>query len=432
MMIKEAHGCTIIDTEGRRYLDFLGCAGTLALGHNHLVQTAAMVAHLQAKIPMQILDFCTVAKDDYVNELFNILPETMKNYRVQFCGGSGSDGIDAAVKLCKVATGRSSVLCFAGAFHGMGQGPLAMMGNLDSKSNFGASLMPGVQFIPYPNSYRQPLGLDATPGGAGDKACMAYLEHLLDDVESGITKPACIILEAIQGEGGCNAISDWAFQELRRITQERGIPLIADEIQCGICRSGRMFAFEYSGITPDVLVMSKAAGGSQPLACMVYKPELDKWSSGTHTGTFRGNGLAFSAGAASFRWMRENRLWDQAAAKGKLVVELLKAGNSPYIGDIRGKGLMIGVELIDPEGKKDPDGLYPPFGMLAQWTQAEAFRRGMLIERGGRGGAVMRPLPPLIITEDEIREACAILLASIAKSAEKIKAFKSKKPFARL
>lgn len=171
------------------YLDFLGCAGTLALGHNHPVQKDAIRAHLDLDLPTQTLDMATVIKDEFLEELYSTLPEEMQGYRVQFCGGSGTDAVDAAIKLCKVATGSSNVLSFHGAYHGQGHGPLALMGNLECKAQPGG-LMPGVQVLPFPNSYRQPFGLSA--GAEGDRAVVHYIEHLLRDVESGVLQPVCV------------------------------------------------------------------------------------------------------------------------------------------------------------------------------------------------------------------------------------------------
>lgn len=304
------------------------------------------------------------------------------------------------------------MLCFHGAYHGMGLGPLSLTGRVSTKSPLG-SLAPNVHFLPYPDAYRQPFGLPGDEAGLGDRAVLSYIQHVLDDSESGVMKPACVILEAIQGEGGVNMISDWALRELRRVTQERGIPLVLDEIQCGLCRSGHVFAFEHAGIVPDVVAISKAVGGGQPLACVVFRQELDRWEPGAHAGTFRGNGLGFAAGAATLRWMRQQRLWEQVAQKGELMAGLLRAASSPHIGSVRGRGLMLGVELVDCSAPPDAGGLRAPCRELAADVQAECFRRGLIIERGGRGDAVLRLLPPLIVSEDQLRRGAEIILASV-------------------
>jgi diaminobutyrate-2-oxoglutarate transaminase len=416
-MVAKAEGRTLTDTSGRSYLDFLGCAGTLALGHSHPVQVEAMRKHLDDKKPLQLLDFATTAKADFMKELFTFLPEAFNDdYRIQFCGAGGSDAVDAAVKLCKIATGRKVVFAFDGAYHGMGQGTLSMMGNLGNKNV--PSILSDAHFLPFPSSYRHPFGLSNT-NGEGDTAVLRSIERVLDDPESGVTKPACVVLEVVQGEGGLNSFSDWALRELRRITQERDIPLVVDEIQSGFCRTGRRFAFEHSGITPDVVILSKAGGGSQPLSCIVYNKKLDVWGPGMHAGTFRGNGLAFSAGAATLKFMRSERLWQQAEQKGQLFRRLLLGAQCEYIGDVRGMGLMLGIELVNPE-ERGIDGLPKPSGELTAQTQTECLKRGLVIEKGGRNGSVLRPLPPLTVSEDEINRAASIILESIKAAAASI------------
>ena len=195
----KAKGCWVEDVEGNRYLDFLNGAGTLALGHNDDEVNQAMIDLIQSGAPLHALDMYTPVKDKFVETLFSILPkEFAKNAKVQFCSPSGSDAVEAALKLCKTATGRDTVVAFSGGYHGMSAGALALTGNCKAKNKV-ANLMPGVQFMPYPYSYRCPMGLG---GEAGMKACIAYFERFLNDPESCLTKPAAVIMEPIQGEGG--------------------------------------------------------------------------------------------------------------------------------------------------------------------------------------------------------------------------------------
>lgn len=183
----------------------------------------------------------------------------------------------------------------------------------------------------------------------GEKAVMRYIETALTDDESGIPKPACVVMEAIQGEGGCGAMSPYALKEIRRITEERDIPLVLDEVQAGFCRSGDFFAYEHGGIVPDVVCLSKAVGGSLPMAVIAFQEHLNKWAPAAHTGTFRGNGLAFATGSASLEYMKEHKLWEHATKRGeqlqKFFTELQKETKS--IGDVRGRGLIQGIELVD-------------------------------------------------------------------------------------
>ena len=397
----KAKGVWLTDVEGNRYLDFLCGAGTLALGHNDPEINQVMVEMITSDRPLHTLDLMTPVKHDFVESLFALLPEEMRNNaKVQFCSPSGTDATDAAIKLCKTATGRSSVIAFHGAYHGMGHGPMSLTGNLGAKSKVPA-LMPDVHFMPYPYSYRCPFGLG---GEAGTKACCEYFERMLKDPESGITKPAAVILEPIQGEGGVIPAPVEFLQTVRRVTKELGIPMIVDEIQCGVGRSGKFFAFEYADIVPDVILVSKAIGGTQPMSVVIYNKDLDKWQPGSHAGTFRGNQLAMRAGTVVMKRVSQPEFLAEVAAKGDMMrermLELKKKVS--IIGDIRGKGLMLGCEFVDPKGVKDSLGALPGSGEIAARVQHECFNNKLVMERGGRHGAVMRCLCALNVTYDEI------------------------------
>jgi diaminobutyrate-2-oxoglutarate transaminase len=298
LALVRGEGVHVTATDGRTYLDCLAGAGTLTLGHNHPVVLEAIRSVLACGLPLHTLDFATPVKDAFVEELFGHLPPALAtDGRIHFCGPSGADAVEAAIKLVRIATGRRGLLAFQGGYHGMTQGALAATGNLAVKAAL-AGLAPEVHFLPYPNGYRCPLGIG---GEAGQRACARYVERLLDDPESGITPPAGMLLEVVQGEGGSiPAPLEW-LQAMRRLTAERGIPLIVDEVQTGLGRTGRLFAVEHAGIVPDVLVLSKAIGGGLPLAVVVYSSALDRWPPGAHTGTFRGNQLAMAAGTAALR-----------------------------------------------------------------------------------------------------------------------------------
>jgi diaminobutyrate-2-oxoglutarate transaminase len=268
-------------------------------------------------------------------------------------------------------------------------------------------LMPDVHFMPYPYAYRCPFGIG---GEETHKISAAYIENLLHDPESGILPPAAMILEVVQGEGGSiPAPVEW-LREIRRITKERNIPLIIDEVQTGIGRTGELFAFQHAGIIPDVLVLSKAIGGSLPLSVVIYDRELDKWGPGAHIGTFRGNQMAMAAGTATLRYVKENHLSEHAAELGeKLMMELSEFQNEyPEIGDVRGRGLMVGAEIVDPRIPAGLKGTYGANPELASRIQRECFNRGLILEVGGRHGSVIRFLPPLIITEAQLDDVIAI------------------------
>ena len=399
--LTKAKGSWVEDADGKRYLDFLCGAGTLALGHNDDEVNNAMIDLISSGAPLHTLDLTTPVKDRFVETIFSTLPEKLRsNAKIQFCSPSGTDATDAAIKLCKTATGRGTVMAFSGGYHGMGHGALALTGNHNAKNRV-QNLMPGVQFMPYPYSYRCPFGLG---GEAGAKAASAYFERMLKDPESGVTRPAAVILEAIQGEGGVIPAPASFLQTVRRVTEEISIPLILDEIQCGMGRSGNVWAFEESGIVPDVILMSKAIGGSQPMSVVVYNKDLDKWSAGAHAGTFRGNQLAMAAGTVVLNRISDQNFLDEVRRKGNVIKDaMLKLKSSiSIIGDVRGRGLMLGVEFIDPNGNKDIMGNPEPSGEIAAEIQKRCFEKGLIMEKGGRNGSVMRCLCALTVSDSEI------------------------------
>lgn len=410
--LKKAKGLWIEDVEGNKYLDFLCGAGTLALGHNDPEINQAMIDLISEDAPLHTLDLTTPVKDEFVHMLLSLLPGELKNNaKIQFCSPSGTDATDAALKLCKTATGRSEIIAFSGGYHGMGHGALALTGNLNAKNKV-HGLMPGVHFMPYPYSYRCPFGLG---GDAGVKAACAYFERLLKDPESGITKPAAVILEPIQGEGGVIPAPVEFLQTVRRVTQELDIPMIVDEIQCGIGRSGTFFAFEEAHIVPDVILASKAIGGSQPMAVVIYNKKLDLWTAGAHAGTFRGNQLAMKAGLVVMNRVSKPEFLAEVKEKGKyLKNKLLELkAKYPIIGDIRGRGLILGCEFVDPTGKPDAIGSFPASGEIAAAVQKKCFENKLIMEKGGRFGSVMRCLCALTVTKEEIDTMLSIFEKSI-------------------
>ncbi|WP_263264137.1 aspartate aminotransferase family protein [Pseudomonas sp. RIT-PI-S] len=402
LALKRARGIEVEDVEGRTFIDCLAGAGTLALGHNHPVVIDAIRQVLDSELPLHTLDLTTPVKDRFVQDLFGVLPPAFAaQARIQFCGPTGTDAVEAALKLVRTATGRSTVLSFQGGYHGMSQGALSLMGSLGPKQPLGSLLSHGVQFLPYPHDYRCPFGQG---GAAAVRTHLHYLENLLSDPEGGVLPPAAVIVEVVQGEGGViPADLDW-LRGLRRITQAAGVALIVDEIQSGFARTGRMFAFEHAGIEPDVIVLSKAIGGSLPLAVVVYNEALDTWRPGAHAGTFRGNQMAMAAGSAVLRYLQDHNMAAHAAAMGERLGGHLRALQSdfPRLGDVRGRGLMLGVEIVDPAGAADAQGHPPADGALASRIQRECLKRGLILELGGRHGAVVRFLPPLIITPAQV------------------------------
>jgi len=390
-------GIRMRDQSGREIIDCLACAGALPLGHNHPEVRDALLRFIDSGHVQQVLDLTTPAKCELVDELFGLLPPAWADRaKIQFCSPSGSDAVEAAMKLTRFATGRQSIIAFHGAYHGMTGGALAAMGNLGPKAALSSA--GNVHFVPYPYQYRCPFGSD---GQDTDRLSIQYLTNLLGDPESGITRPAAVIVEVVQGEGGCIPVSDDWLRQLRQVTRDHDIPLVIDEVQTGFGRTGTMFAFERAGIVPDVLVLSKAVGGGFPLAVIVYDQALDRWPRGMHAGTFRGNQIAMVAGKVTMEILARDRLAEHAADMGALLVDGLRqiADHHPELGDVRGRGLMIGVEIVAPapgslRGRQD--------GALSAAIKRAAFDHGLLIETGGRHGAVLRMLPPLIVTAADV------------------------------
>ncbi len=415
--LEKAKGVKLWDVEGNEYIDFLCGAGTLALGHNDDDVNKTMVDLISSGAPLHTLDLTTPVKDKFVETIHSILPFGMaKDVKIQFCSPSGTDATDAAIKLCKIATGRSSVIAFSGGYHGMGHGAMAVTGNCYAKSQV-PNLMAGVQFMPYPYSYRCPMGLG---GEEGAKACGAYFERLLKDPESGVSKPSCVIIEPIQGEGGVVPAPIGFLQTVRRVTAELDIPLICDEIQCGMGRSGKVFAFEYAGIVPDVILSSKAIGGTQPMSVVIYNKKLDVWGPGTHAGTFRGNQLAMAAGKVVMEKIREPEFLSEVVRKGGIFKERLLSlqKECPIIGDVRGKGLMLGIEFVDPKGSKDIMGHPLESGKICAEVQRRCFEKGLVMEKGGRNGSVMRCLTALNIPDEDLLKGISIF-ESVVREVQK-------------
>lgn len=410
--ITSGSGTIVSDNEDNFYIDFLAGAGTLALGHNHPVVLSKLKEFLQSGQILHGLDFNTPIRHKFSEIVISLFPSEWRDeLKMHYCGPSGADATEAAIKLFKTVTNRSSVIAFQGAYHGMTNGAMSLTGNIAIKEPV-SNLMPDVHFLPYPYLYRSPYGVGE------DETIDISLHHVrstLSDPNSGITRPAAIIVEAIQGEGGCIPAPTRWLKGLSNICQDLDIPLILDEIQCGIGRSGDMFAFEESGIQPDAILLSKAVGGGLPMSLVVYNRKYDCWEPGAHTGTFRGNQLAMVTGCATLDIVKQQSFLSDVRVKGELFRRLLNKLKLKFsqIGDIRGRGLMLGLELIDPVEK---NALGEPLsnGLLAKKVKKYCYEYGLIIETGGRDDSVIRFLPPLNIDRGVISQAVSTLEAALA------------------
>jgi diaminobutyrate-2-oxoglutarate transaminase len=398
--IKRAQGAFVEDVDGNVFIDFLMGSGAVGLGHNHPAVVAAVREQLD--LLSHGLDFPTPIKEEFTTAHLAMLPAAIRErMRIQFCGPTGADAVEAAIKLCKYATGRTDVVAFQGSYHGCTHAGLALSGDVGNKERFG-DLMPGVHFAPYPYCYRCPLGLRPT---SCETNCAHYLENILTDPHSGVRRPAAVIIELVQGEGGAIAAPEDFVRRLRSITRQLDIPLVVDEIQSGCGRTGTWFSFEQYDVEPDVILSSKGIGAGLPLSVMFFDERLDVWPSGSHIGTFRGNQLAFAASVAALKVVDRDGVLDNVLEQSEFLLE----GLAPLelelgiVGNVRGRGLLLGIELVDPATGRQS-------GTIAGEVQRRLLQEGLLIEIVGRDDAVIKLLPPLTLDRPTAAMALRILV----------------------
>jgi diaminobutyrate-2-oxoglutarate transaminase len=408
--IARAQGSYIEDVDGNVFIDFLTGAGVLALGHNHPEVVEAV--ERQLRVLVHGLDFPTPLKDEFVDLQLSLLPESMRDrMKIQFCGPAGANAVDAALKLCKTATGRSEIVAFQGAFHGSTHSAMAVTGLVSQKAPV-ANHMHGVHFFPYPRRNGFPASDEMTVG----EACAQYLKTALSDPYGGIPLPAAVLMEIVQAEGGVIPAPTDFVSGVRDATSELGVPLIVDEIQTGCGRTGTWFSFEQHGIEPDVILASKALGGiGMPIAVVFYDKRLDTWAPGAHTGTFRGYQPALAAGIASVKIIQRDRVLENVREQSAYLVTRLREieSDNDAIGDVRGLGLMLGIEIVDPSsGEPDRE--------RAVAIQRAALERGLILELGGRHDCVVRLLPPLNVSRETVDQALTILEHALAAASHTV------------
>ena len=382
-------GSYIYNEDGKKYLDFLAGAGALNYGHNNDEIKGKLIDYIANDNIMHSLDMYTTAKEEFL-ETFNklILEPRNFNYKIQFCGPTGTNAVEAAMKLARKNKKRTNIIAFSGAFHGMTLGSIAATS--DAYSRNGASVpLTNVTHMPYP------VGCNA------DFDTLKYLENVLNDDHSGIDKPAAIILETIQAEGGINVAPIEWLQGLERICKQHDILLIADEIQVGNSRTGYFFSFERAGINPDMVVLSKSISGyGLPMAILLLKPELDLWKPAEHNGTFRGCNLSFVGATAGINYNVQHSVNESVREKGKLVQEYIENNILTISGDLelRGMGLIWGIDF----SKVGNDG-------IVKEIIHYCFEHGLIIEAAGRKDLVLKLLPPLTITNEELTQGLDII-----------------------
>ncbi len=403
----QGFGATIKDVDGNIFIDFFGGAGVLALGHCN-PYIAEKVNEIQKNIT-HTLDFPTEIRLELVQKLQNVLPGDLKNNsKIVFGGPTGSDAVESAIKLSKTLTKRHGIIAFEGAYHGMTSGALALTSGKSWKKNY-LPLIPEVHFIPFAYLYRCPFKTKIAEECAN--ACADYYEHILEDPHSGVVDPAMTIIEPIQGEGGSFVPHKSFVKRIAEISNKYEIPIVFDEIQAGFCRTGKFFSSEYSGASPHIMTLSKALGGGYPLSAIAYRQDLDVWSKAAHIGTFRGNVTAMAAGSASIDFMLENNLASYVNELGNYLLKKLEKceKDSSIVGEVRGKGLMLGIEIVENKESKKPS------SELCSNIRDEMFQRGVIIEIGGHYNNVLRFLPPLIITKKLAESGIDICIESIEK-----------------
>lgn len=390
-----AKGSYIEAQDGRRYLDFFAGAGALNYGHNPDFIRDSLITYLQGDGIMHALDMYTDAKGRFIQALQDhiLLPRKM-HYRIQFTGPTGTNAVEAALKLARKVKGRQNIFAFQGGFHGMTLGSLACTGNQYNRKGAGTTL-PNVTFMPYPF------------GAMTQIDTIAYIDAVLSDPSSGIEKPAAMLLETVQAEGGVVVAPVEWLQQLRALCDKHDILMIVDDIQVGCGRTGKFFSFERADIQPDIITLSKSISGcGLPLAIVLLKPEIDKWGPGEHNGTFRGNQLAFVSGAAALERWPQLQLEQQMQTKARLLEQgcrqLIERFDNRLT--LRGLGMIWGIDF---SAMGDPD--------LIERVLATCFENGLIIENCGRKGQVMKFLPPLVASETELREGFDIIQQAMQK-----------------
>lgn len=386
-IFKSAKDALLVNEEGEEFIDFFAGAGTLNYGHNNDPISKAMIAYLQNDGVVHGMDMATTAKKEFMHAFQDtILKPRNLDYKMQFTGPTGTNAVETALKLVRMVKGRSNVISFTNGFHGLTQGALSISGNDHFRDESYISRT-NATFMPYDGYFGENVDT------------LEYLHKFLSDTSSGVDIPAAIIVETVQGDGGINVASKAWLQGLERICREFDILFIIDDIQVGNGRTGEFFSFEFAGVKPDIVTLSKSVGAGLPMALLLFKPELDQWKPGEHTGTFRGNNLAFVAAKTAIElYWQNDQFTTEILHKGQMIRERLEAISKKYPDhdiDVRGRGMAQAFDV-----RSD-------FSTASAISEA-AFKKGLIIETCGSEDQVVKFLPPLIIDEETLNKGLDI------------------------
>ena len=387
-----AKNAILTDINGNQYIDFFAGAGAMNYGHNNPFIKSAILEYLKEDHIIHALDMYTEAKEHFISTFReSILAPRQLDYKLMFCGSTGTNAVEAALKLCRKVKKRSNIFAFSGAFHGMSLGSLAMTSDVFSRNGAGVPLT-NVNFIPYYNAFPDPM------------TSLDYLESILSDDHSGIDKPAAIFLETVQAEGGINPAPVPWLKRLRTICDQYDIMMVVDDIQVGIGRCGSFFSFERADIVPDIVILSKSISGfGLPMSMLLFKPEYDLFNPAEHNGTFRGNQLAFIGAKAGIEFYLENHLDSIVKQNEQIIHEFLESEVLPLDSrlSVRGIGMIWGIDFsaIDPS--------------LAAKASHKCFDKNLVIELAGRKDCVLKILPPLTIEKEDLYKGLNIIKETI-------------------
>jgi 4-aminobutyrate aminotransferase len=399
LVARRGRGIRVEDVDGNEFIDMAAGIAVVSTGHCHPEVVAAIRRQAGELLHISGTDFYDEHLTDLAGRLSAVAP--MPGPHKFFYGNSGAEAVECALKLARYHTGRQQVISFFGAFHGRTMGALSLTGSRPQQKRRFSPLVPGVTHIRYPYAYR------GCSGGAQDEqafslGCARFIEEKLFKTILAPEEVAAIFIEPIQGEGGYVVAPDNFLRELRAICTRHGILLVADEVQCGAGRTGRWWAIEHSGVQPDIVCMAKGIASGMPLGICMSRAEIMDWAPGSHASTFGGNPVSIAAALATMDIIEREGLAN-AARVGELMLERLRGWKvtHPLVGDVRGRGLMIGIELVKDKITREPA------TALRNRIEILAFERGLMVL--GCGETTLRLCPPLIINEDEATVALDIL-----------------------